>query len=69
MSADFCRLTDANGLEIIVNPVTVRYLVSGGSGTTRICFDNTHTVNVKGSPRETQQKLAGEMEVWTPPKE
>jgi hypothetical protein len=69
MKANFRRLTETNGLEIIVNPLLVRYLVSAGPGATRICFDNAHTVNVRGSPREIQQKLMEEeMEVWTPPK-
>jgi hypothetical protein len=35
MRANFRRLTEANGLEIIVNPLLVRYLVSGGPGATR----------------------------------
>jgi hypothetical protein len=64
MSANFRRLTDASGLEIIINPLLVRYLVSAGPGSTRICFDNVHTVNVRGSPREIQQKLMDQMEVW-----
>jgi hypothetical protein len=68
MSANFRRLIDANGPEIIINPLAVRYLVAATPGTTRICFDNVHTINVRGSPREVQQKLMDEMEVWTPPK-
>ncbi len=70
MSVTFCRFTDANGLEIIINPASVRYLAGGPQGTTRICFDNTHTVNVRGLPRQVEHKLAGgsdEMEVWSPP--
>jgi hypothetical protein len=66
MSNTFCRLRDANGLEIIINPSTVRYLVTSGAGTTRLCFDNSHTINVSGSPREVQQKLTDQMEVWSP---
>ncbi len=69
MSVNFYRLNDANGLEIIINPLTVRYLVAAGQGTTRICFDNSHTINVRGTPREVQQKFVDEMEVWTPPSE
>ena len=70
MSVSFRRLTDANGLEIIVNPANVRYLVAGPQGTTRVCFDNVHTVNVRGSPREIQQRMTDSgdgMEVWAAP--
>ena len=69
MQLNFCRLTDAQGLEIIINPLAVRYLVAAGPGTTRVCFDNTHTINVRGSPREIQQKLTADMEVWAVPRE
>ena len=71
MPVDLCRLTDANGLEIIINPESVRYLVAGPQGTTRVCFDNAHTISVRGSPRDVQSKLIGgsDMEVWSPPGE
>jgi len=68
---DLFRLTDASGLEIIVNPLAVRYLVAGPQGTARVCFDTAHTVNVRGSPREVQNRLtggSGDMEVWSPPR-
>ena len=71
MPVDLCRLTDASGLDIIINPLTVRYLVAGPQGTTRVCFDNAHTVSVRGSPREVQNRLtggSGDMEVWSPPR-
>jgi hypothetical protein len=69
MSANFFRLTDSNGLEIIVNPIAIRYLVAAGPGTARICFDNVHSVTVRGSPREIQEKLTGEIELRSPPRE
>jgi hypothetical protein len=69
MKLTFCRFTDATGLEIIINPLSVRYVTTGGPGTTRVCFDNIHTVHVRGSPREVQQKLTAEMEVWSAPHE
>jgi hypothetical protein len=71
MPVEFCRFLDANGVEIIVNPLAVRYLVAGPPGTTRISFDNAQAVNVRGSPREVQNRLAGgsgDMEVWAPPR-
>jgi hypothetical protein len=64
------RLTDANGMEMIINPAMVRYLTAGPHGTTRVCFDNAHTVSVRGPPREIQNRLTGgtgDMEVWAPP--
>lgn len=65
MRLRYCRLTDNNGLDIIVNPLTVRYLTPGSPGTTRICFDNNHAVAVRGSPREVQGKLCPEIEMIT----
>jgi hypothetical protein len=65
MRVSFRRLTDSNGLDIIVNPAAVRYLAPAGSGTTRICFDNSHTVNVRGSPRQVQEQLTSEYELHT----
>ncbi len=65
MRVTFHRLTDSNGLDIIINPMTVRYLAPAGPGTTRICFDSNHTVNVRGSPRQVQEKLASEVELHT----
>jgi len=66
MRVSFCRLTDTSGVEIIINPHAVRYLASGGGGTTRVCFDSVHAVNVRGSPRQVQQKLTDEIEIWAP---
>jgi hypothetical protein len=60
VDTNFCRLTDTSGVEIVINPSTVRYLVAGSPGTTRVCFDSVHTVNVRGSPREVQGKLSGD---------
>jgi hypothetical protein len=67
MRVSFCRLTEINGMDIIVNPLTVRYLAPGSPGTTRICFDNNHIVSVRGSPREVQKKLCPETELMTFP--
>ena len=63
MRISFCRLTDTHDLEIIVNPLSVHYLMAGVPGTTRVYFDATHTVTVRGSPQEVQQQLtdAGEI--------
>ncbi len=65
MRVEFRRLTDSNGLDIIINPATVRYLSTGGPGLTRVCFDNNHTVSVRGSPREIQRRLTDEVELQT----
>ena len=72
VSTELFRLTDATGIEVIINPTSVRYLAPGPQGTTRVCFDNAHSVSVRGSPREIQNRLAGgsgDMEVWSPARE
>jgi hypothetical protein len=54
----FRRFVDTHEMELIVNPVAVRYLMAGVPGTTRIYFDEKHMVIVKGTPHEIQQQLS-----------
>ncbi len=65
MRVKFCRFSDSNGLEVIVNPLAIRHLTPGPPGTTRICFDNTHSVSVRGSPRQVQDTLTSDLELHT----
>jgi hypothetical protein len=58
MRINFRRFTDSHDVEIIVNPLTVRYLMAGVQGTTRMYFDDTTTVTVRGTPHEVQQQLS-----------
>jgi hypothetical protein len=54
----FRRFTDTHESEIIVNPLSVRYIMAGVPGTTRIFFTDTHMVTVRGTPHEVQQQLS-----------
>lgn len=57
MRVSFCRFVDAHEAEIIINPLAVRYLMSGVPGTTRIFFTDSHLVTVRGTLPEVQQQL------------
>lgn len=54
----FRRFVDPHDVEMIVNPLAVRYLIAGVQGTTRIYFTDTHMVTVRGTPHEVQQQLS-----------
>jgi hypothetical protein len=58
MRINFRRFTDTHDVEIIVNPLSVRYLMAGVPGTTRMYFDDAHMITVRGTPHEVQQQLS-----------
>ena len=54
----FRRFVDTHDVEIIVNPLAVRFLMAGVPGTTRIYFEEQHSITVRGTPVEVQQALS-----------
>ncbi len=62
MQVEFCMFTNEDGDDVYVNPLLVRYFVSSSFDedevpTTRIVFDDEHSIIVVGSTSTVEEGL------------